>query len=503
MTKQRILFAEDDERTRVKIVESLRTRGWVVETAANGEEALEKLTSPQSAYDLLLLDLRMPKMTGEQVLISLRERGPRVPIIVVLSAYLDEATIQKCIALGVDLTLKKPQNPAHLEIDFLDTMVKKRAAALRDWLGRDTKKNTNKIGRKLTAAKEPLFVVARRWNSWYPSVFPAVGGAYAVVGPREAAGPGISTSARLHGAVIDPGFQFMKVFTEMGLPWKDFENCVITHNHPDHMGGIFEFMAARHALGKQTRVLCSSSCCTMLGDCSGFNLDVKELDERVADLLLPYQSGGHWLRVRTKGFATAHEEIGRENSSIGLSIIFDKGADRNDLQEASELILLGDTEYERAEHKRKFMTTLCKPNVKVVVLHIGSSQLKQETGKHLYFPGIERILMDMESELSEITYHGTMLVLVSEWGLEHATKEQITKVCGHPLPGFSSHSPIIETITYLQRGLKKIHLVPADIGLVVGIESANVYLEGGVPFPPEEVLVTTTDEGLKYEAIGP
>jgi len=105
----------------------------------------------------------------------------------------------------------------------------------------------------------------------------------------------------------------------------------------------------------------------------------------------------------------------------------------------------------------------------------------------------------MDGQLCRCTYKGHLLVLVSEWGLEHSTKEQIAKVCGRSLPGFNSYSPIVETITYLKRDLKKIHLVPADIGLVVGIESGNIYLDGNA-VSPERIEFLPTADGLKYES---
>jgi hypothetical protein len=112
---------------------------------------------------------------------------------------------------------------------------------------------------------------------------------------------------------------------------------------------------------------------------------------------------------------------------------------------------------------------------------------------------LREILIDMDGQLCRCAYKGHLLVLVSEWGLEHATKEQIAKVRGRSLPGFNSYSPIVETITYLKRDLKKIHLVPADIGLVVGIESGNIYLDGNA-VSPERIEFVPTEDGLKYES---
>jgi hypothetical protein len=104
----------------------------------------------------------------------------------------------------------------------------------------------------------------------------------------------------------------------------------------------------------------------------------------------------------------------------------------------------------------------------------------------------------MDSHLHATHYHGTLLVLISEWGLEHATADQIRSVSGVSLPGFNAHSPIIETIRYLQKGLTKIFLLPADLGLVVGLESGQIYLENAGAVGAQNVEVEPTNEGLSY-----
>src|SRR5438876_1125494 len=98
------------------------------------------------------------------------------------------------------------------------------------------------------------------------------------------------------------------------------------------MGGIFEFMAARYTLGKRTKVLCSPGCVSMLGDCSGFNFETKELDATLMELIPAYESESRWRRVRVAGFDTAHEEIGRQNGSKGLSLSFEKGTSKASLE---------------------------------------------------------------------------------------------------------------------------------------------------------------------------
>ena len=508
MKKRRMLLVEDDPEQRDDRKKALGARGWLVDTAVNGVEALGKLRAGAPTYDVVVLDLRMPDMSGQEVLEHIQDEQLTVPPIIAFSAYLDDVERQKCRYLGAAWVIDKPYSAEDLselagtvaehiklieKLEFneglLSYAVKRREEALQQRLTVKCER-----GRRFRTTSEPLLVVARRWNSWYPSIFPVIGGAYAVVG---VGGGGGATAPPL--ALIDPGFQFTRSLAELGLPWQDLDTCVISHNHPDHMGGIFELMAARYALGKRTKVLCSAGCSDMLGDCSGFGFETKKLDGDLAELIPPYESQSGWRRVRVAGFDTAHEEIGRQNSSQGLSLSFETGRSKASFESTATAIILGDTEYDRAQHKARLISTLCEPNVRVAVLHIGSCQLKQGSQKHLYLPGLKKILSDMEAHLDAIKYHGTLLALISEWGLEHATADQIRGVCGSSMPGFNGFSLMTEAVKYLQKGLEKIRLLPADIGLTVGVESGHVYLADGSDVPPGEVDPRITGEGLTYE----
>lgn len=516
-----MLFVEDDQETIDQTKEVLENRGWKVDVVTNGENALRKIKEDGSIYDIIVLDLRLSKLDGElskldgeQILEVIQDINLRVPPIIVLSAYITPDVVMKCRYLGAVHVLSKPYNPAFLsnialtaskgtpivntplEFDdsLLDYMVRRRKESLSSIL---LEKASGGID--IRRFEEPIFIVGRRWNSWYPSIFPVPGGAYAIIAPPTKDNNIMATSkGKGPGVIIDPGFRSLEVFRNMGVPWVDFSSCVITHNHPDHMAGVFELMAARNVIGERTRAFCSRSCCEMLGNCSGFNLEIKQLGENYADLIPSYLTYNNWLRIRVKGFDTAHEEIGRANSSQGLHITIERGPTSDRLDVVSELVLVGDTEYDRSEHRDNLIPTICKQNIKYVILHIGCSQLRQATGKHLYLGGLRNILADMHSQLIVSKYQGIQTVLVSEWGLEHATRGQIEKVCGQTLPGFNDYSPIIETIRSLQKGLKKLRLVPADIGLTFGLESGKVYIGMDEPISMDELSIDLSEDGLIY-----
>jgi DNA-binding response OmpR family regulator len=78
--KKRILVAEDEKPMAKILSMKLERSGFDVTTVNNGEEAANELTS--NPFDLVLLDLIMPKKDGFQVLEELRDKNISVPVIV-------------------------------------------------------------------------------------------------------------------------------------------------------------------------------------------------------------------------------------------------------------------------------------------------------------------------------------------------------------------------------------------------------------------------------------
>jgi CheY-like chemotaxis protein len=101
----RVLLVDDE----TDLVESLALAledHCSVLTAKNGQEALEViLRETPETIDAIVLDLMMPVMTGEQLLVELRTRGIRIPVIVASASRNVEA---RCHELGVEHCLQKP-----------------------------------------------------------------------------------------------------------------------------------------------------------------------------------------------------------------------------------------------------------------------------------------------------------------------------------------------------------------------------------------------------------
>jgi DNA-binding NtrC family response regulator len=107
----RLLIVDDDETFRRSTAELLRDEGYAIETAGDAARASEVLE--QEAIDLVLLDVRMPGVSGLQAVEVLRARGSTVPIVMV-SGYGDVETAVESLHVGADDFLTKPVDPDEL-----------------------------------------------------------------------------------------------------------------------------------------------------------------------------------------------------------------------------------------------------------------------------------------------------------------------------------------------------------------------------------------------------
>jgi len=101
----RILVAEDDAHIRQGLVATLESEGYGVTAAVDGVQALRLFG--QEKFDLVLLDIMMPKVSGYDVCRDLRARGSRIPVLF-LTAKSQEVDIVVGLKLGADDYLAKP-----------------------------------------------------------------------------------------------------------------------------------------------------------------------------------------------------------------------------------------------------------------------------------------------------------------------------------------------------------------------------------------------------------
>jgi class 3 adenylate cyclase len=126
LAQARLLVVDDSKMMRMAITRSLTQLGVTqVEQAANGIQALERLRS--EAFDLMLLDMEMPEMTGLQVLAHMQE-DPHLhsfPVIVI-SGGQDIDDVVRCIEMGAQDYLPKPFSQVLLKARLTSSIEKKR-----------------------------------------------------------------------------------------------------------------------------------------------------------------------------------------------------------------------------------------------------------------------------------------------------------------------------------------------------------------------------------------
>ncbi len=121
----RILVVDDDELNRDVLARRLEQNGHETESAADGKSALEMLA--REPFDLVLLDMIMPGLSGVDVLSRMKsdEELKHIPVIVI-SALDDESGIARCIELGAEDYLAKPFNSVVLRARIGTSLEKKR-----------------------------------------------------------------------------------------------------------------------------------------------------------------------------------------------------------------------------------------------------------------------------------------------------------------------------------------------------------------------------------------
>jgi len=103
----KILVVEDDDIAYLLLNEILDLYSFVIYRAINGEEAIDYFSKNRNAADLVLMDIRLPKVNGFQATRKIKEINPSVPVVAV-TAYAHSQGILDCYLAGCDDYLAKP-----------------------------------------------------------------------------------------------------------------------------------------------------------------------------------------------------------------------------------------------------------------------------------------------------------------------------------------------------------------------------------------------------------
>lgn len=125
-TRQRILVVDDEKNIRLTVSQALKPLDYAVDTAVNGEDALQQLAA--RPYQLVLLDLRLPGLDGVEVLRRIAADHPAVRVIII-SAH---GTVDNAVAvmkLGAIDFIRKPFTPNELRTLVQEVLDRNRVAA--------------------------------------------------------------------------------------------------------------------------------------------------------------------------------------------------------------------------------------------------------------------------------------------------------------------------------------------------------------------------------------
>ncbi len=119
-SKARILYIEDYPVVQTMYVDALRSHGFTIDVASDGKTALELVQA--NAYDVILLDLLLPRVTGLEFLREFRAKDYNGEV-VILSDFDDPNTIQETVKLKVEHYWIKVENTPHLLAQRLDELI--------------------------------------------------------------------------------------------------------------------------------------------------------------------------------------------------------------------------------------------------------------------------------------------------------------------------------------------------------------------------------------------
>ncbi len=113
---KRILVVDDEDDVRLFLQDFLSERDLDVDTAENGVQALEKIKAKNP--DIVLLDVMMPLMDGLECLANIKRLYPKV-VVIMITAFKDEARIAKAKQLGAYNYIVKPFSLSYLETELM------------------------------------------------------------------------------------------------------------------------------------------------------------------------------------------------------------------------------------------------------------------------------------------------------------------------------------------------------------------------------------------------
>jgi DNA-binding NtrC family response regulator len=126
MAKERILFVDDEEMLLRGLSRILKEYGYWVVSRASSVEALELFRSNPNHFDLVITDMKIPRMTGAELAKEMMAIRPDIPIIM-CTGYIEMMDETQAIGMGIKEFVVKPFSPAEL-LDIIRKVLEERAS---------------------------------------------------------------------------------------------------------------------------------------------------------------------------------------------------------------------------------------------------------------------------------------------------------------------------------------------------------------------------------------
>lgn len=266
---------------------------------------------------------------------------------------------------------------------------------------------------------KPRFIIARKWNSWYPSFFDTIGGCYVFIPCKK------NTDAKKNieypgVIVIDPGFKFIETIRNYGIGIFDIGTVVVTHFHTDHMAGLIEFLTLIHRSKTpyyKCKIYLNKTAFDFFEKFSTNNVEFVELKENGVYRLANYiKDNGQCEEIYLKPKLVYHQEIGSRSNSLGLLLEVKTGT-----SEPKTIGILGDTDGHE-DYLDQYINQF--KDVDLFILHLGSINPEKfgSGSKHLYENGII-FLLNKIKQMSEkkLGFNKLKAIIITEFGLELAS----------------------------------------------------------------------------------
>lgn len=305
------------------------------------------------------------------------------------------------------------------------------------------------------------FIVARRWNSWYPSYFETEGGCYAFITRDREIDPKDNAGI----IVIDPGIKFAQNLRKyFNIEPYDIRTVIASHYHPDHVNGLFELLTLTHEASLPCKYYLNRSTYDFFKVFQGKYNKIIELPRDQVIKIADYNK--YWFgdergpelgrnksikrdeSIYLRTLKTFHEEIGNRHNCLAFQ--FDVFINNNSKKKKQvQIVVLGDTD---GNENYLFTYLDYLKNADIAVLHLGSFS---DNGfgcgnKHLYKVGLQNLIncidcarrdksdtidvcpLNYKNKQScriwssnDLYFNKLKLIIVSEMGLEMASYSEM------------------------------------------------------------------------------